>query len=577
MSERKIYFLELNWINLTIVLLFRIAGIRVYYLTMSSFWQKESKIQKLNDLGIIWLNYQNFNIKQTATYFVKTDNIRKHLRLFLTKTIIFHLLKKQLKIPACEEFSLSTVVANSMYSIIHLIAELLVTVELIKNKSINNRWMWAPNDIISREILDNEGNWVNLCPKWWALLYFVGNVLSRTYRTSISQMKRINFFAASKLSRVKEKTKTFVSISKETKWSKYEIFYFPHMGIYYGNLFIKDHFYSSDTKNPFFPSKILHFSLSEDPKLIKTSIDYYKKNEIPYADWREVSSLTKKKMALMSFFFIKKYLIKSWKEFDLYLLVIFLYNYIKIIANIKRLEQFTNLKIVLVGYDVLFPTQLAFACRILQVRTIAVQERMLQAWFLNPFMMDHYFVYGHASREILDERFKSLIKNIYEIGPIRLENHYECIGNSPEYKKQLPDYKFRVLVLDNHSSLGFYKTGRSFGNNWKNNIKFYQVILSLCASFPQAHFMIKGKNFYFINIPYFFDVVKDIEKTPNCILIKDYDKWTPFTSVSVSDIAIALHTSLGDEMLALGKPVIFYEYVRFASEFLDYGSEPVYF
>ena len=274
----------------------------------------------------------------------------------------------------------------------------------------------------------------------------------------------------------------------------------------------------------------------------------------------------------MSFFFIKKYLTKAWKEFDLYLLVIFLYNYIKIIVNIKRLEQFPNLKIVLVGRDILFPIRLTFACRILKIRTIAAQERMLVLWTFTPFMMDHYFVYGHASKEILDERFKSLIKNIYEIGPIRLGKHYECIEKSHEYKKQLPDYKFRVLVLDHHSDSGFYQNGRCLGNNWKNNLKFYQDILSLCTSFPQAHFMIKGKNYDFINIPYFSDVVNQIEEAPNCMLVKDYEKWTPYTSVAVSDIAIALHTSLGDEMLALGKPVIFYEYVRFASEFYDYGS-----
>ena len=59
-----------------------------------------------------------------------------------------------------------------------------------------------------------------------------------------------------KLYSVKEKTKTSVSISKEARWSKYEILYFPHKGIYYSHLFIKDHFYSSDTKSPFFPSKI---------------------------------------------------------------------------------------------------------------------------------------------------------------------------------------------------------------------------------------------------------------------------------------------------------------------------------
>ena len=175
----------------------------------------------------------------------------------------------------------------------------------------------------------------------------------------------------------------------------------------------------------------------------------------------------------------------------------------------------------------------------------------------------------------MDERFKSLIKNKYEIGPIRLGKHYEYLENNDKYKNQLPNYKYRVLVLDFHSVSGFYQNGRCFSNNWKNNLKFYQDILSLCTSFPQAHFMIKGKNYDFINIPYFSDVVNQIEEAPNCMLVKDYEKWTPYTSVAVSDIAIALHTSLGDEMLALGKPVIFYEYVRFASEFYDYGSDVI--
>ena len=64
-----------------------------------------------------------------------------------------------------------------------------------------------------------------------------------------------------------------------------------------------------------------------------------------------------------------------------------------------------------------------------------------------------------------------------------------------------------------------------------------------------------------------------IEKTPNCMLIKDYEQWTPFTVVSGTDITVALHTSLGDEILALGKPLIFYDYFRFPSELLDYGSD----
>jgi hypothetical protein len=34
---------------------------------------------------------------------------------------------------------------------------------------------------------------------------------------------------------------------------------------------------------------------------------------------------------------------------------------------------------------------------------------------------------------------------------------------------------------------------------------------------------------------------------------------------------------LGDEMLALGKPVIFYDYLKITSEFFDYGSEVISF
>ncbi len=85
--------------------------------------------------------------------------------------------------------------------------------------------------------------------------------------------------------------------------------------------------------------------------------------------------------------------------------------------------------------------------------------------------------------------------------------------------------------------------------------------------------MIKGKEYDFIKIPYFREIVEQIEHTPNCMLVKNYEQWTPFTSVSVSDISIALHTSLGDEILALGKPVIFYDFFKFPSELLDYGNE----
>ena len=75
----------------------------------------------------------------------------------------------------------------------------------------------------------------------------------------ISQITSMNISVASRFS-IREKQKHSVGISKDEKWSKYEIIYFPHQGIYYGYAdsflkltgehYIKDDFYSSDTRNP---------------------------------------------------------------------------------------------------------------------------------------------------------------------------------------------------------------------------------------------------------------------------------------------------------------------------------------
>jgi hypothetical protein len=572
---KSVYLLELNWFNLLFVLVFRLAGIHVYYLTTSPFWQKENKINRLNDLGIIWLNYQDVLIKEKSAAVIpaKANELMEYTSLFLIQTNIFHHLKKQIGLSDYEEQSLSSVIVRSLESRIRMLAELLVFAELIESKNTKKGWLCIPNDVHSRNILEKEGGWTNICPRWCTFLSFSVYGLSRIVGMILGRLMSLSYSMIHKMSHIGEKQNIPDDISINNNWSKYEIIYFPHKGIWYGEHFLKDHFYSSDPGNPFYSSKILHLSLSEDSKTIKNSLRYYKENNIPYTDWGDIPSVTKKKMILMLFLFAKKHLTTAWKEFDLYLFVVLLYNYIKITINIKRLEQIQKLKIVLIGYDVLCPPQLTLACKMKKISTVAVQERMLSAWTASPFSMDHYFVYGRAANQILEERCKGLINKKYDIGPIRLSKHYEAAETKKLLRKLLPDYKYRVLALDVHSVPGFYKNGRCAGNYWRYNIKFYQDILKLCAAFSQVYFMIKGKNYDFINIPYFFDVADKIEQTPNCMLIKDYYQWTPFTSVAVSDIAIAVHTSLGDEMLALGKPVIFYDRLGFPSQVFDYGSE----
>ena len=575
---RKIYFLELNWINLPLVSLFRLVGIHVFFLTTTKFWQKEARLKKLNSLGVTWINCHEININNGSSFLVKANELRECVRLRISQKIIFQDLKKHIKLKDCEEKSLSAVLVKSLDSKIVLLAQLLVCAEFIEGENTKNYRLWIANDFLTKSILEKEERWKNICPGWVSFLKFsislvfiiAGKSLKRFIKIYQSILHNSPFF--------KSNNRITSGIKVESNWSKYEIIYFPHVGIFYEKHYMKDQFYSSKKDNPFYPTKILHLetlnlSLPEDLNNFGRSQQHYLENNIPHAEWRAITGISNKDILLMSFYFFNKNLISLWIEFDLHLFVVILYNYILIMNNIKRLEKITKLRIVLVGYDILFPPQLALACKMKKISTVAVQERMISAWWASPFLMEHYFVYGGETSRALEKRCKDLIINKYESGPIRLSNHYDAAKKTQYLNSSLPLYKWRVLVLDNPSEADFYKDGRRMAHNWSNILRFYQDILRLCTVFPQAHFMIKGKNFDFINIPYFSDVVSKLNKTTNCMIVKDFVKWTPFTSVSVSDIAIAMHTSLGDEMLALGKPVIFYNLFAFPSQIFDYGPE----
>ena len=68
--------------------------------------------------------------------------------------------------------------------------------------------------------------------------------------------------------------------------------------------------------------------------------------------------------------------------------------------------------------------------------------------------------------------------------------------------------------------------------------------------------VIKSKNYEWMNIPFFKDIINDIKQRKNISILDDQKKWTPTQSINTCDFAISLYSSLSDEMLAIGKPVI---------------------
>jgi hypothetical protein len=575
LNTKSIFFLELNWFNLLFVLLFRIAGIRVYYLTATSIWRKEKHIIRLRKLGIVWMNFQDYNINNSKGVLSKVNILIEQTTYFLNQKNIFTDATKVFNLREDEGHFITSSITSKLHGRINLISELLILGEVILEENPARGILWIPKDALSINIIDNEVDWTNCYPSYLATINYIlqgiwnicGLILK--YLTHISQIM-VGRVSDSELKQISHESLT------ASNYEDYEIIFFPHDGIMYGNFYIFDHYYSADINSPFSASNILHFSLSDEPNN-KNTIQYYKKNKIPFSPWKNIPAFTITEQLTFMFLFVYKYFAKAFKEIDLYLFLVLLYSYFKTKIYIKRLGSIPKLKIVLVGYDIQFPRELALACKITGVKTVAVQERMFSAWWTSPMIIENYLVMGKNASQILEKRFHNLIENKYEIGPIRLSNYFEVSPKNKKLTKPIQNYKWRVLALDFHSSPDYYDNGRSLIANWRNNYKFYQDILKLCSFFPQAYFMIKGKNFDFVNNPYFSDIVVNIEKSPNCKLIKNYEEWTPVKVVSSTDITVALHTSLGDEILALGKPVIFYDYFRFPSELLDYGSNVMSF
>ena len=64
--------------------------------------------------------------------------------------------------------------------------------------------------------------------------------------------------------------------------------------------------------------------------------------------------------------------------------------YCSIVSRLK------NLKVVLVGYDVLFPCELSVALALSGVKVCASQERLIQAFYVDSYLVyDYYFVAGN--------------------------------------------------------------------------------------------------------------------------------------------------------------------------------------
>lgn len=370
--------------------------------------------------------------------------------------------------------------------------------------------------------------------------------------------------------------------AKKIDVEKFKVAFFPHQGIFYGKLFVKDHFYNNNSESPLFKSNILHISLNEKKKghmqHMMNSFKYYDENKIPYIDSSDLNCSKKRHLIGYCKLLIK---MKGKVLNDLYrygidFFIMASLAFYKINEYHFIVSRLKSLRVALAGYDILFPCELSITLALSGVKVCANQERLIQAFYPHTYLIfDYYFVAGEG---VVERGLKNChIENCLPVGLVRVDKlfEYEKKNIFDEKYDVIKKTKKLVLALDYHIPENDYDNITRTVAKVNQTRQFYNDLIRLALEFPSLYIVIKGKLPESYKSHYISDIVEKINSIENIDIELDLEKYNPYYIGEKADLTIACHTSLADELLAAGRKVIFYEISDYMEIYFDYDNLPI--
>ncbi|MBI1201371.1 MAG: hypothetical protein GC182_02550 [Rhodopseudomonas sp.] len=349
---------------------------------------------------------------------------------------------------------------------------------------------------------------------------------------------------------------------------------FPHQGPFYGPLFEKNQYYVDDAVSPLNRGNVLHIEIADflsAPTRETVDQSYRKAGIVPlYLAIPPLGGGPGRWIAAL----------KRGRAAGLSLSAALIVEILR--ARIERarasLRPFGNARMALLGYEYLFPVWFAYALQANGLRIVASQERLLQAFLPDrAIIIDDYFVHSEAAREALQANRYACIGAMHVVGDVRTEDLARPVARHDGFP---PGYDHATLVLDWHSDADPAQNAQNTTNNWANNISFYRDILRLARRFPRCCFVLRGKNAVWVDLPALADVRAEVGSLPNVTVSTDYSRpYIAYDLAAAADSIVARYTSLGDQCLAAGKPVIYHEGTvtecLLASSIVDFSPYPI--
>ena len=332
-----------------------------------------------------------------------------------------------------------------------------------------------------------------------------------------------------------------------------------HAGLSYGNLFQKTLFYSDRADSELHPSNLLHFDYcgipcpSEKIRWVSLGSERQALNEGLY---HALVGIVRGAVGVRSFSQIVGLLLLAR------LYAIFM-------AYLRKLEAYPDLKVALIDYEVLCPKALLIAFESRSIKTVATQERFIGGFYeIAGTIVNSYLCGSEYVAEFMKKSSTYSVDHYVPVGQYKSDHLLAARQSSPPLALQAPITQGRKIItaLGFHTHMDWYSSQSDPWLNWTAHRHFIEDMIRLSRDIPNIFIIIRYKAVDWLSLPVFSEVVREIEFSGNVVISDDYEKsFVSYDLCANSHLVIAKHTSLGDECLAVGIPVLFHEYTHNAT------------
>jgi len=559
---------------------FLALGFDVYYIYLPHFLKKagvqpEVLVQRLERLGLTRFDAFAVGGQDPYGYEKITSKHSQAIYHQLFDAVKYADLKNLfVDVDQCRE-KLPALIFGQIVRYLNELGDMLAIADVLTNQYRRVYVLRRVNAIQALAISKNDSGYTNIYP--WRIVA----VLSTGFKIlsyGVRSFKKV-------FSLIRTERTPQASVAEERDGFKLsQVVYFPQNGVSYGTLYNKDYYYDDDPQSPFHQSKILHIELEN--RLVKTALDYYRDYNVNYTHMEMPLRLSLSNVKLLMKAFHKIWSVSQpgngFSE-RCQATSIMMGGYISFLRGWEKFTELAGVQLALVGYDKLFPIPYVLALQSRGIKVATMQERIFHT-FDRSFqpVFDAYYISGPSIRESFLEKEFKWFGELVTIGLVRSEliKKYRAEKVSLCLEKNKSPDKLTVVLDFSTIEDPFWTFDNPLIDRGVNKA-FYQDIIRLAKMHLDTHFVIRGKNDHWCSMPHFSDVMKQIDSSPNIEVSHNYEVLNlSYIMVAAADLVIGRQSSLGDEAMSVGIPVLFHDWTPLRqtniSEVCSYDEYPVY-